>query len=144
MLFEEHITVETTHTATAKKEQLIKIAHGIITWVSILFPSGCHGLVHVTISHHEHQVFPSTEGMSIIGDHFPIEWAEYYESYQPPYELKVRAWGVGCSYPHVIAIRIAVLPRKAVLALSIVDAIKSIFGMLSPRRLFTLGQEKVE
>ena len=144
MLFEEHVTVKTTHTATAKKEQVIKIAHGIITFVSVLFPSGCHGLVHCTIFHHEHQVFPSTEGMSIIGDRIPIEWTEYYESYQPPYELKVKLWGVGCLYDHVVAVRVAILPRKAIVASAVVDAFKSLLGMLVPRRLFTLGREKVE
>lgn len=139
MLFEGHITVETTHTASNKKEQSIKIAHGIITFISVLFPAGCHGLVHCTISHHEHQIAPSTEDMSIIGDRQPIEWTEYYESYQPPYELKVKAWGVGCTYDHIVTVRVAVLPRKAVLALAIVDAIKSIFSLLSPKRIFTLG-----
>jgi len=137
MLFEEHITVETTHTVSNKKEQVIKIAHGIITWVSIFFPPGCHNLVHCTIYHHEHQVFPSTEGMSIVGNAGAVRWIEYYESYQPPYELKVKSWGVSCSYDHTIAVRIAVLPRKAVIALAIVDAIRAAFGMLSPKRIFT-------
>lgn len=145
MQFEGHILVEeTTHVATNKKEQTIGIARGIITWISVLFPSGCHNLVHCTIHHHEHQIAPSTEGMSIIGDRIPIEWTEYYESYQPPFELKVKAWGVDCNYDHVVTVRVAVLPRRAVLALAVVDAIKGIFGVLSPRRIFTLGQRKVE
>jgi len=135
MLFEEHITVETTHTIDNKKEQVIQIAHGIVTWVSVLFPSGCHGMVHCTIFHHEHQIAPSTEGMSIIGDRIPIEWTEYYESYQPPYEFKIKAWGVDCLYDHVITVRVAILPRKAIIAITVVDAIKSLFGMLSPTRI---------
>ena len=140
MLFEGHITVETTHTATNKKEQIIPIAHGIISFVSVLFPAGCHGLVHCTVYYHEHQIAPSTEGMSMIGDRIPVEWSEYYECYQPPYELKVRAWGVSCSYDHTITVRVAVLPRKAILALAVVDAIKSVFNALSPKRLFTAGR----
>lgn len=144
MLFTADITVETTHTASAPKEQIIKIAHGIITEISILFPSGCHGMVHAILLHHEHQIAPSTEGMSIIGDRYPIDWQEYYESYQPPYELKFKGWGVDCTYDHVVTVRIAILPRKAVLPLAIVDAIKGVFGALSPKRLFTLGQGKVE
>lgn len=140
MLFTADITVETTHTASNPKEEIIKIAHGIITEISILFPSGCHGLVHAILLHHEHQIAPSTEGMSIIGDRYPIDWQEYYESYQPPYELKFKGWGVGCSYDHVVTVRIAILPRKAIVALSIVDAIRSAFGILSPRRIFSGGQ----
>lgn len=143
MLFTADVTVTTDHTATNKKEQTLKIAHGIITFVSVLFPSGCHGLVHCAILHHEHQVFPSTENMSLKGDRIPIEWAEYYESYQPPYELKIKAWGVDCDYEHVVTVRVAILPRKAVVATSIFDAIKGIFGLLRPRIILPIGK-KVE
>ncbi|MBA7584129.1 hypothetical protein ES708_26082 [subsurface metagenome] len=68
---------------------------------------------------------------------FPIDWEEYYESYQPPYELKIKGWNDDDSYPHTFDVFVAILPRKAVLALAVVDAIKGIFGMLSPKRIFT-------
>ncbi len=141
MLFEKTFTVLTTHTATAKYDNRIKIAHGVITWVSILFPAGCHGLVNVAIYHHEKPIFPSVEGMSIIGDRIPVEWVEYYESYQPPYELKIKAWGVSCSYDHVITVRIGIMPRKAVVALALVDFVSTVFGVLNPKRIFTTGKE---
>lgn len=139
MLFTANVLVETDHTESAKKEQILKIAHGIVTWASVLFPPGCAGLVHCVVLHHEHQIFPSTENMDLIGDGFPIEWNEYYECYQPPYELKIKAWGVSCSYDHIITVKVAILPRKAIIALAIVDAIKGVFGMLSPKRIFTAG-----
>jgi len=75
--------------------------------------------------------------MSIVGNAAPVEWAEYYESYQPAYELKLKLWGVGCAYDHQVTVRVAILPRKAVLALAIVDAVKGVFGILSPKRMFT-------
>jgi len=144
MLFTADVIVETTHTITNKQVQTLKIAHGIITFASVLFPTGCHGMVHCVILHHEHQIVPSTEGMTMIGDGIPIEWSEYYESYQPPYELKIKAWGVGCSYNHTITVRVAILPRKAIIAFQIADAIKNMFGMLSPRRIFTRKVEEKE
>ena len=144
MQFEKDFLVETTHTITNKKVDTIGIAHGIITWISVLYPTGCHGMVHTIISHHEHQIAPSTEGMSIIGDGIPVEWSEYYESYQPPYELKVEMWGVDCDYDHTVTVRVAILPRKAVLALAIVDALKNAFGLFSPKRIFTRKEEKVK
>lgn len=137
MLFTADITVETTNTEASKKEQVIKVAHGIITWVSILMPPGCHGLVNCTLFHHEHQIAPSTENMAMIGDGMPIEWNEYYECYQPPYELKAKLWGVGCSYDHTITVRIAVLPRKAVAPTSVADAVKALFSTVAPKRIFT-------
>ena len=144
MLFEKDILVETSHIITNKKVDTLQIAHGIITWISVLYPTGCHGMVNCIIRHHEHQIAPSTEGMTIIGDGIPVEWNEYYESYQPPYELKIELWGVDCIYNHTVTIRVAILPRKAILALAIVDALRSAFGMLSPKRIFTRREEKVK
>lgn len=137
MLFKANITIPAGQTEASPKVQLLKIAHGIITWVSVLFPPGCHNLVHCVILHHEHQIAPSTENMSLSGDSFPIEWNEYYESYQPPYELKIKGWAPDATHNHTATIRVAVLPRKAILALAIVDAIKGLFGTLSPKRIFT-------
>jgi len=135
MLFTKSVLVETDHTKSSPNVQVIKIAHGVITWVSVFYPAGCHNQVHCVILHHEHQIAPSTEGMSIVGDARPVEWNEYYESYQPPYELKLILWGVDCAYDHNVTVRVAILPRKAVLALAIVDSIKNLFSLLFPRRL---------
>ncbi|GAI33113.1 unnamed protein product, partial [marine sediment metagenome] len=60
-----------------------------------------------------------------------------YESYQPPYELKFVGWSQETIYKHVITVGVVILPRKAIIALALVDAIKSLFGMLSPKRIFT-------
>lgn len=141
MLFTADVLVETDHTVSNKKEQTIKIAHGIITLISVFHPSGCHRQVHTVLLHHEHQIAPSTENMTMAGDGIPIEWDEYYESYQPPYELKIKAWGVDCTYEHTATIRVVVLPRKAIVALAIVDAIKGMFSLLSPKRIFLRKEE---
>lgn len=143
MLFTKSFTILTTHTEAEPLEDTIVIAHGIITFVSIWMPPGCHGLVYCKLKHHEHTVFPSTEGMFLMADGYPVEWNEYYESYQPPYELKFVGWAYQTIYDHVVTVRIAVLPRKAIVALAIVDAIRGLFGMLSPKRIFTGGQKKV-
>lgn len=70
-------------------------------------------------------------------DGFPIEWDEYYESYQKPYQLKFVGWSYGATYAHVVTVRIAILPRKAILALATVDAIRGLISSLSPKRIFT-------
>lgn len=139
MLFTKSFVVQTTHTSGAPITDTIKIAHGIITKVSVWFPPGCHGLVYCKLKHHEHTIFPSTEDMYITGSGFPVEWEEYYESYQPPYELKFVGWAYGTVYDHVITVNVVILPRKAVLAIGIIDAIKDFFGALSPKRIFTAG-----
>jgi len=121
------------------KEDTFDLAHGIITWVSVSFPKGCHGLVNCRIFHREHQIYPSRANSELRGDGEAIEWTEYYEMYQPPYDLLIRSWATSTLYDHVITVRMVILPRKAVLALAIVDSIKEFFGMLSPKKIFTSG-----
>ncbi len=137
MLFEASITIPKNTTQSSPTSVTLKIAHGIITKIMVRPRPGHAALAHCIILHHEHQIAPSTENMDFSGDTFPIDWEEYYESYQPPYELKVKGWNDDDTYQHAFDIFVAILPRKAVLALAIVDAIKGIFGMLSPKRIFT-------
>jgi len=142
MLFEASITITSGKTKAAPQEEILKIAHGIITKIMVRPRPGHHALAHCVILHHEHQIAPSTENMDISGDELPIDWEEYYESYQPPYELKIKGWNDDDTYPHTFDIFVAILPRKAVLALAIVDAIKGVFGKFSPRRIFPKKEEE--
>uniref|UniRef100_A0A6M3IDQ3 Uncharacterized protein n=1 Tax=viral metagenome TaxID=1070528 RepID=A0A6M3IDQ3_9ZZZZ len=136
MLFQASITIPKNTAFGSPTIATLKIAHGIITKIMVRPRPGHAGLAHLIILHHEHQIAPSTENMDLHGDAPPIDWEEYYESYQPPYELKLKGWNDDDTYPHTFDVYVAILPRKAVLALAIVDAIKSIFGLLSPKRIF--------
>lgn len=137
MLFEASITIPKNTTQSSPASVTLKIAHGIITKIMVRPRPGHAALAHVVILHHEHQIAPSTENMDFSGDTFPIDWEEYYESYQPPYELKLKGWNDDDTYPHTFDVFVAILPRKAILAIAIVDAIRNLFGVLSPKRIFT-------
>ena len=137
MLFEASITIPKNTTLTDPTVVILKIAHGIITKIMVRPRPGHAALAHCIILHHEHQIAPSTEGMDLHGDALPIDWEEYYESYQPPYELKIKGWNSSLKHSHTFDIFVAILPRKAIIAPAIVDAIKGLFGMLSPKRLST-------
>ena len=140
MLFQASITIPKNTTYSGATEVNLKIAHGIITKIMVRPRPGHAALAHLIILHHEHQIAPSTENMDLHGDAPPIDWEEYYESYQPPYELKLKGWNEDDTYPHTFDVYVAILPRKAILALAIVDAIKGAFGFLSPKRIFTGGE----
>ncbi len=92
---------------------------------------------HLIILHHEHQIAPSTEGMDLHSDIHSIDWEDYYESYQKPYELKLKGWNNSEDWPHTIDVFVAILPRKAIIAYQIADAIKGLLSSLSPKRIFT-------
>jgi hypothetical protein len=139
MLFEASITIPKSTTSAIPTTEMLRIAHGIITKIMVRPRPGHAALAHLVILHHEHQIAPSTENMDFSGDTFPIDWEEYYESYQPPYELKLKGWNDDDTYPHTFDIFVAVLPRKAIIAYQIADAIRNLFSMLSPKRIFTGG-----
>lgn len=137
MLFQASITIPKNTTAVSPVVQMLPIAHGIITKIMVRPRPGHAGLAHLVIRHHEHQIAPSSPNMDFHGDSFPIDWEEYYESYQPAYELKLLGWNEDDTYPHTFDVFAAVLPRKAILALAVADSIRNIFAALSPKRIFT-------
>ena len=137
MLFQGTITIPKNTTKNNATVVTFGIANGIIAKIMVRPRPGHAALAHLVILHHEHQIAPSTEYMELHGDTFPIDWEEYYESYQPPYLLKLEGWNEDDTYPHTFDVYVAILPRKAILALAIVDAIKGIFGMLSPKSIYT-------
>lgn len=140
MLYQASITIPKNTLETNRTTALMGIANGIITKIMVRPRPGHAALAHLVIRQHEHQIAPSTEGMDFHGDTFPIDWEEYQESYQPPYELKLEGWNEDDTYPHTFDVFVAVLPRRGVLALAIADAIKNLFGILSPKRIFTGGK----
>ena len=100
MLFETSITIPKSTASTNPTIEMLGIAHGIITKIMVRPRPGHHALAHCVILHHEHQIAPSTENMDLHGDAPPIDWEEYYESYQPPYELKIKGWNDDDTYAH--------------------------------------------
>lgn len=140
MLFQASITIPKNTTQASPTTEILEIAKGIITKIMVRPRPGHAALAHLVIRHHEHQIAPSTENMDLHGDQWPIDWEEYYESYQPPFELKLEGWNDDDTYPHTFDVYVAILPRKAIIALAIVDAITSVFGLLTPKRIFTGGR----
>lgn len=137
MLFSASLTVPANTLKTAPSESVLKIAHGIITKFMVRPRPGHAGLAHCVILHLEHQIAPSTQDMDISGDAFPVDWEEYYEIYQSPYELKIRGWNEDDTYPHTFDIFVAVLPKKALPAASVADVIKSVIAFMFPTRVLT-------
>lgn len=133
MLFQAKFTIPKNTTEQDPKTQDLKIAHGIITEFKVRPRPGHAGLAHVVILYHEHQIVPSTQGMSLYGDSWPIDWGDYYECYQPPYVLKLKGWNDDDTFSHTFDIFVAILPRKAIVATSIVDALKNMWNMFFPK-----------
>jgi len=139
MLYNWIITVPKNTPRTAPVEVRLSLSIGIVTWYSVVFPSGCAGLVHCKIYHREHQIVPSKDDQDLSGDTFPIEWTDYYELYERPADFLARCWNEDDTYEHNVTIRIAVVPRRAVVPLAIADALSRLSPVGFVKRIFTGG-----
>jgi len=135
MIFQAAITIPKNTTEPAPVVVMLPIAKGIISKIMIRPRPGHAGLAHLVIRHHEHQIAPSSPNMDFHGDTFPIDWEEFHESDQPPFELKLVGWNDDDTYSHTFDVYVVVLPKDAVLSVSVVESIKNLFGILSPKRI---------
>ncbi len=111
MFYEFHITVPPNTPRTAPVETLLQLDAGAITAVEVLFPPGCVGLVHLTISDELHQVWPANADADLAGDTFPIVWDDDFELVDPPYTLRADTWSDDDSYDHTVTIRFEHVPQ---------------------------------
>ena len=110
MLYQATITIPKNTTAANPVEQTLVIAKGIITKFMVRPCAGHVGKAHLVILSHELQIAPSTKNMDLHGDASPIDWEDYYECYQPPFELKLRGWNDSVDYPHSFDVYVSILP----------------------------------
>ena len=135
MLFKASIIIPANTTEANAIIAMLPIARGVITKFMVRPRPGHASLAHLVILHHEWQMAPSSGSMNLHGDTFPIDWEEYYEITQPPYELKLKGWNEDDTYPHRFDVFLAILPRKAIISIAVVDAIKNLFSIISPQRI---------
>lgn len=113
----------TTPANTSKSEAIkteMKVTEGIVTHVWIVHPRGCHGVAHATISDGLHQLWPTNPGESYYGDHFPMEFDEYYEVRRPA-KLYLHTWNLSESYPHAVLVRITILPKRVASMIPVIN-----------------------
>ncbi len=139
MLFQASITLPKSTLKTAPIRAALPIANGVITKFMVRPRPGHNALAHCIILLHEHQIAPSVRDMDFRGDTFPIDWEDYLEVSQPPYELIIEGWNDDDTYPHTFDVYVAVISKSFTLGQIVSDALRNIFSLLSPRRIFGGG-----
>lgn len=74
---------------------------GILTDVTLSFPPGCHGVVHVHVDESLHQIFPANQEDDYAFDGFPLQIGDEYELLQGTRTIYLRGYNLG-TYPHTI------------------------------------------
>lgn len=99
---------------------------GIIERITVYFPPGCHGFVHVAFFHREHQFLPDHPTEAISGDDLLFDMALDHEIRDLPAGIEVWAWNEDSTNPHTIQVQVFV---REGLADRFGDAIKGFFGL---------------
>ncbi|KKM86236.1 hypothetical protein LCGC14_1281070 [marine sediment metagenome] len=139
MLFQTDITIPANTAKTSPATVRLGISKGVITKFMVRPRAGHASLAHCVIKYHEHIIAPTTEGMSLSGDAFPIDWEDHIEVLQQPLELKIYGWNEDDTFPHTFTIYVVILPKAALLVFAITAALGGLFGRLLPKRVSTGG-----
>ena len=113
MFYDFTFTIPTDATAAKPEVKEVNLTYGVIHRVTLFWPPGPHGQVHVIIKQYDHQVLPTNIDESFHYDNYPHVMEERIEMFEPPYSLKLVGWGVSCSYSHQVIVGIGILPPES-------------------------------
>ena len=133
MWYHYTLTVPAGTTESIPVVKWLKLTDGVITHISVGFPSGCKQLVKVRIEIGKYQLFPANPDE-------PASWNagieggdEHYKLDTVPYMLKAIGYAPLSTVSHDITIFISVLPVEVAepwtAQTSILDRLKSVFGL---------------
>jgi hypothetical protein len=103
------VSVPKNTAKTAPYERILPLSYGVITGVDVIIPTGHAGKAHLQILNHEFQLYPLSRNEDYHGDGSEIQFADRFELYSAPYEVKARGWNIDTSYAHVFQVGIEIL-----------------------------------
>ncbi|MBA7580048.1 hypothetical protein ES708_21934 [subsurface metagenome] len=110
MFYDFTFTIPTTAKVGNPEEMELKLPYGVVHKVSLFWWPGPHGLVHLIIKRHEHQVLPTNLDGTFHYDNYTHVMEERIELFTKPYTLKLEGWGEDLKYPHDVIVGIGILP----------------------------------
>ena len=113
MFYDFSFTIPKTATADDPEVKEINLTYGVVHKVTLYWWPGPHGLVHLVIKKHDHQVLPTNIDESFHYDNYTHVMEERIELFEPPFGLKLEGWGEGLKYPHQVIVGIGILPPEA-------------------------------
>lgn len=123
MFYRYSVTVTKNTTEATAEKTVIPLAAGQIVSVSVGFPWGCAGLVHVQIYRHKHQMWPTNPDESFAWNDYTVVFDEAEASQGTSEEWSIRAWNEDVRHDHTIVVRFSVLPQEKTLLGSIAQSL---------------------
>lgn len=104
----------------------IKLEPGIIHYVNVKFPPGCHQLVYFAIFQGANKQFPTNPSEWLRGDGEEIIFREHAVN-KRGFHWYLKGYSPGTLFEHLITVRIGILPEEDVTPLSLIKDLVSIF-----------------
>jgi hypothetical protein len=102
------LTVNPTHTQQSPATANITVDDGIISFVSIYFPPGCHYTTRVQVHAGATQLLPANPGESYAANGYAVECNCYFPTEVVGNVITIKGWAVGARYPHTVRVFIEV------------------------------------
>lgn len=114
-LFYIPVTIPKNTPASTPQIETIEIQSGIVHRIHISIPSGHAGLTGVRVLRGLHQVAPTTGSEWFQGDDMELDYQEYIEVAEAPFELTIESYNADDTYAHTFRVGIGVLPEWVLL-----------------------------
>ncbi len=118
--------------ATSQEKVEMPCAWGVLKDVTISFPAGCHGYMHVHIDDELHQIFPTNAEATYSLDNFTLHITDTYVLPDKKRKIYLRGWNEG-AYEHTISVTFTVTPYEEYnpverVLLKILNILERLFG----------------
>jgi len=99
------------------------IQFGIVHRIHISIPSGHAGLTGIRVLQGLHQIAPTSGSEWFSGDDLELDYTEFIEVDETPFELTVDAYNEDDTYAHTFRVGVGVMPRYVMLPQEILQEI---------------------
>ena len=104
MIYGGTISTDANTTAAAPKKTEVAVTEGIVHHLTVVFPPGPAGLLHVQIFDGQYQMYPTTHGQSFVGDNLKLDLDVMYAKEDFPFVFTIVTWNLDDTYAHDVTV----------------------------------------
>lgn len=113
--FSKVVTVSKNTSSDRYISDTLAIQSGVIHRIHISIPAGHAGLTGIRLLQGLHQIAPVSGSEWFIGDDTELDYIEFIEVDETPFELGIQAFNLDDTYNHSFVVGVGVLQREVLL-----------------------------
>ena len=113
MIYDFNLSTPANTSFANRQIETLELSKGVLIQLEVVFPAGCRGLLHVTISNALHQVFPTNSESNFSSDNESISFKENFIIKDTDKKLYANTWNLDDTYEHSVIIRFGIVPEKS-------------------------------